>query len=168
MTPQMLSEHLSVAEFLNTRDHQDLMPEQEMLWLSSEEIRANAVRLAEDVFEPCRAALAVPLRVTSGLRSPPLNERVGGAGSAKRPGTKPSRHLFGLAVDVVPVGMDPLPALYCLMHAIRRGELLDVDQVIVEGKANGRWLHLQAADGTRPARRLVLTSEDGSVFGRVS
>jgi hypothetical protein len=156
-----LSENLSVAEFLRTQ-HVDLVPDQVELWQSCPELRANAVRLAEEVFEPCRAVLRVPLRVTSGLRCPELNHRVGG---------KPtSRHLFGLAIDVVPGGaLDPMPALYCLMHALRRGELPHLDQAIIEGSpATGKWLHLQAAQDGRPSRQLVLQSEDGREFARVA
>ncbi len=155
-----LSEHLTVAEFLRT-SHLDLADEQEQLWESSPELRANAVRLAEEVFEPCRAALRVLLRVTSGLRCPALNERVGG-----RP---TSRHLFGLAVDVVPAdGLEPMAGLFVLVHAMRRGELPHLDQAIVEGAAGSRWLHLQAAGDGHPARQLVLSSEDGRVFARVA
>lgn len=155
-----LSEHLTVLEFLGT-SHRDLADEQHQLWEASPEIRANAIRLAEEVFEPCRQVLAVPLTVTSGLRCPALNERVGG---------KPtSRHLFGLAIDVVPGGgMDPTPALFCLMHAMRRGELPQIDQAIVEGTGWRRWLHLQAAADGRPARQLAMRSEDGRTFARVS
>jgi hypothetical protein len=164
----LLSPHLTESEFIHT-DHVDLVPDQEMLWLSSPELRANAVRLAEEVFEPCRHVLGVPLQVTSGLRCHELNERVHGAGSAARPGTTPSRHLYGLAIDVVPLGgMDCMPALYCLMHALRRGELPHLDQAIVEGPAGKRWLHLQAAKDGQPARMLVLQSEDGREFGRVA
>lgn len=155
-----LSPNLSVAEFLRTQ-HVDLVPEQVALWQSSPELRANSVRLAEEVFEPCRKVLRVPLRVTSGLRCPPLNERVGGQPT--------SRHLFGLAVDVVPTeGLDCTPAIYCLMHALRRGELPHLDKAIVEGSDTAQWLHLQAALDERPARGLFLTSANGRVFGRVS
>jgi hypothetical protein len=160
VTSTLLSPHLSITEFLRT-EHEDLGPEQEILWLSSEEIRSNALRLAEEVFEPCRQVLAVPLVVTSGLRCPELNFRVGGQPT--------SRHLFGLAIDVVPGdGMDALPALYCLMHALRRGELPHLDKAIVEGKAGGRWLHLQAAQDGAPTRQLCLSSEDGREFARVA
>lgn len=156
----MLSEHLAVDEFLAT-GHEDLRDEQLQLWEASPEIRANAVRLAEDVFEPCRRVLAVPLRVTSGLRCPALNARVGGQPT--------SRHLFGLAVDVVPLeGLDPMPALFAIMHALRRGELPHLDKAIVEGKPGHRWLHLQAAADGTPARALVLQSEDGREFARVA
>ena len=155
-----VSTHLTAGEFLHT-DHADLAIEQAMLWASSPEIRANAIRLAEDVFEPCRRILAVPLRVTSGLRCPELNQRVGGQPT--------SRHLFGLAVDVVPLeGLDPMPALFALMHAMRRGEIPRLDKAIVEGKAGHRWLHLQAAADGVPARQLALQSEDGREFARVA
>jgi hypothetical protein len=151
----LLSEHLSVAEFLHT-DADDLIPDQEALWAASPEIRANAMRMAVEVFEPAREALGCPLRVTSGLRCPPLNHLVGG---------KPdSRHLFGLAIDCIPQGLDPLPAIYVLLHAIRRGQIQGVDKVIIEGKPGRAWLHLQAAADGREARRMVMESEDGRVF----
>lgn len=154
-----LSRNLTVAEFLHT-SHSDLMDEQELLWQSSPEIRANAYRLAEEVFEPVRAILGCALRVSSGLRSPELNLRVGG---------KPrSRHLFGLAIDCVPTVVDPHPAIFVLLHAMKRGELPRLDQAIVEGKSGARWLHLQAAMDTQPARQLVMESEDGRVFARIT
>lgn len=151
-----LSDHLSVVEYIATQ-HRELVAEQERAWVADERLHRNAQRLALDVFEPVRAALGVPLHVTSGYRCKALNEAVGG---------KPnSLHLEALAIDVVPVGLDPQPALFVLLHAMRRGELPRVDQVIVE---MGRWLHLSAAREGAAARRLAMETADGRTFARVS
>lgn len=152
----MLSEHLSEVEFLATQ-HRELLGEQERAWVADAHLRRNAVRLALEVFEPIRTVLGVPLHVTSGFRCPKLNAAVGG-----RPA---SLHLEGLAADVVPVGLDPQPALFVILHAMRRGELPLVDQVIVEF---GRWLHIQAARDGAPVRRLALETADGRSFARVA
>ncbi len=151
----MLSEHLSEVEFIATQ-HRELLAEQEREWVANAQLRRNAERLARQVFEPVRLALGVPLHVTSGFRCARLNDAVGG---------KPrSLHLEALAVDVVPVGLDPQPALFVILHAMRRGELPHVDQVIVE---MGRWLHLSAARDGVPARSLALETADGRTFARV-
>ena len=85
----LLSPHLTEAEFLATM-HRDLWDEQLEAWPGA---RENALRFARNVFEPIRQLLG-PLHVTSGFRCPRLNAAVGGRLN--------SRHLLGLAIDVVP------------------------------------------------------------------
>ena len=155
MTTDRISQHLSVGEFIATQ-HRDLLSEQEQAWVADEQLHRNAARLAREVFEPIRTVLGVPLHVTSGYRCKALNDAVGG---------KPrSLHLEALAVDVIPVGLDPQPALFVILHAMRRGELPHVDQVIVE---MARWLHLAATRDGVPARSLALETADGRTFARV-
>lgn len=101
------------------------------------------------VLERFREVLGVPLRVTSGYRSPAHNAEVGGAAT--------SVHPQGLAADVVPVGMSQYAAWTKLRAAAARGELPPFDQVIaypVEGhfhigvgpQHRGEW-RIKAVEG---------------------
>lgn len=106
----------------------------------------NLVRLCADVLQPLRDALARPVVVSSGYRSPAVNEAVGGA---TRP---PSAHMEGRAADIGVPGMSPLDV--CRQVIARR---LPFDQVIYEGG----WCHVSVAPaGTRP-RGQVLTARFG-------
>lgn len=53
----------------------------------------NLVALVENVLDPAREALGMPIRVTSGYRSPQLNRAVKGAPN--------SQHMQGQACDLV-------------------------------------------------------------------
>ena len=92
-----------------------------------------------------------PLHVTSGYRCSLLNATVGG-----RP---TSRHVLGLAVDVVPIGLDLTAAWKTLVTALIAGRLPHVDQAIWEMG----WIHLQAAAEGAP-RQELLVSHDGVHF----
>lgn len=61
--------------------------------------RPNVVALCENVLEPIRRKYMRPVIVTSGYRSPPVNQAVGGA-----PG---SQHTVGEAADIVVSGVSP-------------------------------------------------------------
>lgn len=151
-----LSTHLSVAEYIAT-SHRSLLAVQEASWVADEQLHRNAERMAREVFEPVREVLGVPLHVTSGYRCRELNVAVGGRAG--------SLHLEALAVDVIPVGIDPRVGLFAVLAAMRRGELELLDQAIVE---QSRWLHLQAARDGKPARRLAMESPDGRTFAAIS
>jgi Peptidase M15 len=84
-----LTEHFSLEEMVASStasirgiDNYPLQPEIENLKL-----------LCEEVLEPARIALGMPLTITSGYRSPELNRAVNGA--------KTSHHVRGMAADVV-------------------------------------------------------------------
>jgi hypothetical protein len=142
-----LSPHLSWAE-ATTTSHREFLAEQAN---PPPLARANLRRLALDVFEPARA-LAGALYVTSGYRCEGLNRAVGGSGS--RPGEKPSGHISGRALDLVPLEED-------LLDAYRRiGEsAVPFEKIIWEF---GRWLHLQAPrHGEEPRRAWLMIFEPG-------
>lgn len=84
---------------------------------------ANLTRLCADVLEPVRALLGVPLRVTSGYRSPEVNAAV--------KGSRTSQHMRGDAADVVPVGMDVEVAMAAIAKEVETGRLPALDQCIV-------------------------------------
>lgn len=106
---------------------------------------ANLQRLAEDLLEPVRALLGVPLHINSGFRCPSLNQALGGAiGSA---------HMDGRAADLVPEGMSVQDAFY----AIKRTDL-PFDQLIMEC---GAWLHLAVPRVGVDPRQQVMTASGG-------
>ena len=147
-----LSPHLSEEEFLTTQ-HRDLIPEQWRLWNADLVIRDNAATFANDVFEPVRTLLGVPLHVNSGYRCALLNTAVKGAPT--------SRHMLGLAADVVPIGMDLGKAMEIIFGAVMHGSLPHLDIAIIECNA---WLHLQGAEVGHRARGKALASADGKTF----
>ncbi len=152
----ILSPHLTVAEWVHT-SHREFVEEQEALWYGSPAIRDASLRFAIEVFEPVRR-LVGPLHVSSGLRCRGLNAAVGGQPA--------SRHLYGLAADVIPLEMDVAGALFAVAHALRRGELPGLDRAIDE--FGGRWLHLQSAMADEVPARLVLSTVDGREYARVA
>ena len=102
----------------------------------------NLRRLCDQVLEPVRALLAVPLHVDSGYRSPILNTLIGGAST--------SAHMEGRAADIVPIGMSIQEAFGKLLASS-----IPLDQCIEEC---GSWLHLSIADEGQPTRRMFMTA----------
>lgn len=84
-------------------------------------IRANLRRLCEELLDPLRAYLQLPLIVTSGYRSEAHNRRVGGV-----PG---SDHTRGMAVDFFPRGISPAEAHRRIREALETLKL-PFDQLI--------------------------------------
>lgn len=146
----LISPHLALAEYLATQ-HRVWWDEQVESWAARPELAVSARRLGRSVFEPIRLMTGA-LHVTSGYRCGGLNADVGG-----RP---TSRHVLGLAIDVIPLHMGPRAAMDAIVRAFDAGGLPDVDEAILELG----WLHLQAAvDGVTP-RRLALETSDGVHF----
>lgn len=61
-------------------------------------VRENIVALVENVLDPARERLGMPIRVNSGYRCAKHNRKVGGVAA--------SQHLLGEAADVVPVNSE--------------------------------------------------------------
>ena len=83
-----LSKNLSLAEFIksNTADRRGLdnsVPEH---------LLPSAIALAENIFQPIREHFGTPIYISSGFRSGPLNEAIGGS--------KTSQHSFAEAIDI--------------------------------------------------------------------
>jgi len=113
---------------------------------------ANLERTAA-LLEEVRALLGVPLKVTSGYRSPKLNRAVGG--------TKGSAHCEGRAADVAPVGLALKSAFAWIV-----GSEIAFDQVIIERTVTGAaWLHIAVArEGAVPRREtLSATGSSGAM-----
>ena len=80
----------------------------------------NLNRLVAEILQPVRTAFGRPIRITSGFRSPSLNNAVGGVAN--------SQHLTGEAADLVSDDNRALFALFCKLIAekkIRVGQLIN-------------------------------------------
>lgn len=132
-----LSSHFTLAELTTTGTGLPNDPDPASL--------ARLRVLCDELLEPVRALLGVPLRVTSGFRSPAVNAKIGGA--------KTSQHMRGEAADVVPVGLDAEEAMRRIAEAVRDGRLV-VDQAIVYRSG---FLHLSRRSESN--RRQLLRSE---------
>lgn len=113
-------------------------------------VRANLEALAS-LLERVRSFLGVPLRVTSGYRSPATNAALAGASGT-------SQHLDGTGADVVPVGLAIGDAAQRLAGSTLRGEW---GQVIVY-PLGGDHLHIALPTRGTVGEMLVQTSRDAA------
>ena len=138
----MLSLHFSLRELTFSeaaaRMGRDVEPTAEQI--------ANAQRLCLTLLEPIRQQLGRPMTVLSGIRPQWLNEAIGGAPNSK--------HLQGLAADILVPGMSP----DTFARFIRQRGFV-VDQVISEF---GRWTHIGLSDNAPRNQFLVATKVDGA------
>lgn len=104
----------------------------------SADIEANLTYLVKNVLQPLRDHFGVPIRVTSGYRSPALNRAIGGSPS--------SWHSHGCAADIqIPSGRVSLKEVFAYIH-----EHLPYTELIAEGiDRNGRvsWVHVALVKG---------------------
>lgn len=137
-----ITEHLTWEEATRT-DHRAFLDLQNP---PPTDVKQHIEWFARHYFEPARALLG-PLIVNSLYRCAPLNEAIGGS--------KTSRHVLGLACDLVPV-RHGLAEAFSLMA---RREAVWADQLIYE---YGRWLHLGAPKpGDTPRGQLLMIFEAG-------
>lgn len=106
----------------------------------------NLTTLAKVVLDPVREFIGGPLAVTSGYRSPKLNEIIGGAPA--------SQHMVGCAVDVDAhvhkVGTNA-QIFWCVINR------LDFDQVIWEFGTDQEpdWVHISYISPTHNRRKAL-------------
>lgn len=99
--------------------------------------------LCEKILQPVRTKYGKPIRVTSGFRSPAINNAVKGSST--------SQHLKGEAADIVCENNRNLWNLICGM--IQGGEII-VGQLIDE--KNLKWIHISLPSETQRNRILHL------------
>ena len=87
-----LSSHFTLGELLRSATAEPIPTLRDAQLHSPPEIITNLENLVARTLEPARRGIHLPLRVTSGYRSPALNRRVGGAPT--------SQHLRGQAADL--------------------------------------------------------------------
>jgi hypothetical protein len=109
--------------------------------------------LAETLLEPIRVLCGGPLLITSGYRSPEVEQKVSG----KQYG----QHMKGQAADLIPQTLD-LDEAYRRIYASG----LPFDQLLLEAIGGKRWIHVSCAPVFAQPRREALTTTDGVVWAR--
>lgn len=110
-------------------------------------VRANLEALVVNCLDPVRTIYGKPIIVTSGYRCPELNAAVGGVAN--------SQHTTGNAADIKPASGGSLEGIF--RAAVQFG---DFDQMILEEKGGGRWIHLSWRTSNR--RHRILLYRNGS------
>ena len=116
--------------------------------------RAALKELVDNVLQPARDAVGVPVRVTSGYRSPAVNRAVGGAAD--------SQHRHGEAADI------QCADNRALFEAIRSGLLFD--QLIWEHGTDEcpAWVHVSYRTQGNRKEVLRTVEQDGvTVYARM-
>ena len=120
-----LSEHLSLEEFV----HSDTANSKGIDNTLPESLLETATYTAVNLFEPIRALLGVPIKISSGYRCIELNTAVRGVPT--------SQHTKAQALDMVPKGLTVAQAF----GRIEKSGLI-WDQLICEHDSNNNiWIH---------------------------
>lgn len=106
----------------------------------SEKIKANLIRLINEVLDPIREAYGGPIRVSSGYRCKKLNTAV--------KGSKTSQHMYGQAADLVPIDGDTRRLFFLIKDMMDKG-VIKCGQLIWEyGDKNApAWVHISLPGG---------------------
>lgn len=116
-------------------------------------IKANLTRLVREMLDPLREELELPIRITSGYRSPPVNDAVGGS--------RTSRHMTGLAADFKVKGMTARQ-LVDRIERLREDGIVDYDQAIAYAVAKGGHVHIGLVpEGVTPRRQMLWAAAEG-------
>lgn len=118
-----------------------------------EHIVASLTRLVRDLLDPLRIDIELPIRVTSGYRSPQVNAAVGGS--------RTSRHMTGLAADIKVRGMTARQ-LADRIEQLRESGVIDYDQVIAYAVSRGGHVHVGLTpEGVSPRRQMLWAAAEG-------
>ena len=107
-------EHSAIADALHIDNY------------ANEKVRANLRRLVDEVLDPARELLGIPITVNSGFRCPSLNRAVGGA--------KRSYHLYGRAADLNAGSRADNRRLLQILRTLPHTELID--------EHSSTWIHV--------------------------
>lgn len=114
------------------------------------QVIANLRRVAT-VLEQVRSIVNRPIMISSGYRSPVVNNAVGGSNN--------SAHMTGLAADIRAAGMTPRELAEAIKH-----NAVKFDQLILEFD---RWVHVGLAAGIPRNQVLTIRSGTGYMKGLV-
>ena len=113
--------------------------------------------LLADMLERIRATLNVPITITSGYRSPPVNRAVGGVTS--------SDHSQGHAADFVAPRYGSASDIATTLAPLV--SVLGIGQIILEGVKGKQWVHVSTRQPEKPVNRVLTITDKGVVAGIV-
>jgi len=147
MTPHFTLEELTHSDTATARGIDNTLPG-ELL---------PSVQGVAEMLERIRAALNVPISISSGYRCPALNKAVGGA--------KTSDHLAALAADfTAPKFGSPTEVARLLAPLV---DALGIGQVILEGVRGKQWVHVSTKRPANPINRVITITDLGVMPGIV-
>ena len=114
----------------------------------SEEHLKNLKYVAEKVFQPIREHFGVPIYISSGYRSPELNEAIGGSPR--------SFHSHGMALDLVQDGRNKGVSNADVFYFIK--DNLPFTELIWEfgDENNPNWVHVAIAPGREDEKKIKI------------
>jgi zinc D-Ala-D-Ala carboxypeptidase len=107
------------------------------------------------MLERVRSTLGVPVIVTSGYRSPPVNRAVGGVTS--------SDHTQGHAADIIAPSYGSATRVAQLLAPLV--SVLGIGQIILEGVRGKQWVHLSTHAPERAVNRILTITDAGIAVG---
>lgn len=107
------------------------------------------------LLQDIRDVIGKPVNISSGVRCPELNKKVGG--------TADSRHQKGLAADIQIKGMNAQE----VFDAIRDAKLPLLQKAIIEGVKGKEWVHIQARTAEDTGQTQYYATKDGKNYSRV-
>jgi len=118
------------------------------------ELMPRLILLAE-MLERIRSTLGVPVVVTSGYRSRPLNQAVGGVTS--------SDHTQGHAADIV---VPRFGTAYQVAKTLAPlVSTLGIGQIILEGIGGKQWVHVSTRTPEKMSNRVITITDAGAQLG---
>ena len=150
MKDYQITENFSFYELTNTSNMALLEKNREY----AEKLKDN-LNLLGLLLQDIRDIIDKPITVSSGVRCPELNKKVGG--------TADSRHQKGLAADIQVKGMSAME----VFDAIRKAKLPLLQKAIIEGVKGKEWVHIQARTATDNAPTQYYATKDGKNYTRV-
>ena len=139
-----LTEHFSFEELVNT-SHDELLESNRAI----AESYMKQLKYVAGTLEEIRAVLGVPLKVTSGFRSPQLNKLVGGSPT--------SGHTKGLCADVIPLGVNVVEAQKKIIA--NKDKCPSLKKCILEIVKGSEWLHIETkTEANQPTQFFATTN----------
>lgn len=147
-----LSPHFTLAEMTASAKARSLGLDN----LPPPELMPRLVLLAE-MLERIRSTLNVPITVTSGYRSPPVNRAVGGVTS--------SDHTQGHAADFVAPRFGSASDVAEMLAPLV--SVLGIGQIILEGVKGKQWVHVSTHAPEKSINRVLTITDKGLAVGIV-